>query len=157
MKALALASLLTFVAPLPAVAQPSVGGPLDRLGLEPVLVLFYADTLGLTKEQRASVELQFREAKKRYQTLSLDLSRETSKLAELVGNSAAAETAVMAQLDRVLDIERQIKHSNLVCAVRVRRHLTSAQVERLEGLEVPPPPPPPPPPGAARRPSPSTP
>lgn len=152
MKTSILTCLLALVVTSPAMAQMFRTGPIERFGLEPFLARYYADKLDLTREQRAFVDEQIRETKQRYASLNAELQRETARMSVLIEKPGVAEQEVLGQLDRVLDLERQIKRVNVTCSFRVRQRLTAAQVALLRNVEVPPPPPPPPPPGPAPRP-----
>ncbi len=151
MKALVLTSVLSLAAAAQAVAQVSVG-PIERFGLEPFLARFYADRLDLTKEQRVFIDEQLKGAKLRYEGLNAELQREAARLSAIFEKPGAGEQEVLAQLDRVLDLERQIKRANVACSFRIRQRLTPAQIALLREVPVPPPPPPPPPPPGAARP-----
>jgi Spy/CpxP family protein refolding chaperone len=122
--------------------------PMKRALLEPVMALHYGDQIGLSKSQRASIDEDLRQAKAQFSEIQAQLDREMSHLNGLLEAPELQEQEAIAQLDRVLNLERAIKRVNLLCALRVRAQLTRAQREKLRTLELPPPPPPPPPPPA---------
>ena len=120
--------------------------PMKRTLVEPVMALYYAEEIGLTEEQRGAIERQLKEAKAKFGLLERKLEAENQLLFRLVENPASSEQKVVAQMDRVLAVERDIKVTNLLSSWRVRRLLSVAQRERLMSMSIPPPPPPPPPP-----------
>jgi Spy/CpxP family protein refolding chaperone len=56
---------------------------------------------------------------------------EAQKLNELVQESKVDEAATVAQVDRVLDVERQIKRAHMGLLVRIKNTLTPEQQRRL--------------------------
>jgi Spy/CpxP family protein refolding chaperone len=64
----------------------------------------------------------------------------------LKSNSVNEQTA-LAQLDKVLDLEREIKHLHFGLAVRIKNQLTPEQQEQLQRMMPPHPPRVPAPPG----------
>lgn len=120
--------------------------PMKRTLVEPVMALFYADEIGLTEEQRNTIQRQLKEARTRFGVLERRLEAENKVLYGLIERADASEQAVVEQMDRVLAAEREIKVANLLSSWRVRQLLSVEQREKLMGLRIPPPPPPPPPP-----------
>ncbi len=114
--------------------------PMKRTLVEPVMALYYAEEIGLTEEQRGAIERQLKEAKAKFGLLERKLEAENQLLFRLVENPASSEQKVVAQMDRVLAVERDIKVTNLLSSWRVRRLLSVAQRERLMSMSIPPPP-----------------
>jgi hypothetical protein len=135
--------LLAAGAGLQGQTPPPASAALERFRVEPVLVRYYAERIGATAEQLRFIEGELRETSMRYGPLQDQLHRELSSLVELTDRPSTTDEELLAQLDRVLDAERAIKRLNLLCSARVRRRLTSRQVELLRGVDIPPPPPPP--------------
>jgi len=129
--------------------------PMKRALLEPVMALRYADEIGLSKSQRASIEEELRRAKSDFSELQAQLDREMLRLHQMLEQPELQENEAIAQLDRVLDLERRIKRVNLLCALRVRGQLDREQRVKLQTLDLPPPPPPPPPPHVPQPPAPA--
>jgi hypothetical protein len=143
MKTLLLVALGCLFPVLPCGAQDQRVDPVERFRVEPILAQYYADKLGLTADQRSFIAEQLRDARQHFEVMQLELQREMRATETLLDGAAPDEGQLLAQLDRVLEVERRIKRLNLVCALRVRRHLTPAQVTLLRQQKVPPPPPPP--------------
>jgi len=119
--------------------------PMKRALVEPIMALTYAEEIGLSASQRAAIEDELDTAKMKFRTLEEKLSAETATMFELLNRPTVSEKEALEQLDRILELEKQIKQVNLLCSLRVRMHLKPAQRERLMQLPLPPPPPPPPP------------
>jgi Spy/CpxP family protein refolding chaperone len=62
------------------------------------------------------------------------LSDESEKLAALVKQEPVDEQVVLAQLDKVLNAEREIKRTQLSLAIQIRNNLTPEQRARLTEL-----------------------
>ncbi len=148
--ALAGAALAAAAPPNPPISPKVVMDPIERFRIEPIMAKIYAKEAQLSEGQRAFVARQLEEAQKAWRDLQASADSEKGKLSTLIETPDVTEARLMAQLDRLLDIERQIKHANLACAFRVRQQLTPAQVARLREMELPPPPPPPPAPAAPK-------
>ena len=129
--------------------------PMKRALLEPVMALHYGDAIGLSRSQRASIEEELRRAKSEFSELQAQLDREMLRLHQLLEQPELEEQNAIAQLDRILDLERRIKRVNLLCALRVRGQLDQEQRVKLQTLDLPPPPPPPPPPHVPHPPGPA--
>jgi hypothetical protein len=140
------AGLASASPPHPPVSPKQIQDPIERLRIEAIMAKAYAKEIGLNESQRAFVVSQLELAQKAWQDLRGKVESEQARLSTLIGTPDATEAQIADQLDRLLDLERQIKRANLVCAVRVRRQLTAAQVSKLGEMELPPPPPPPAPP-----------
>ena len=59
---------------------------------------------------------------------------EQEKLHQLLGEPTVAEAAVLAQVDRVLDLERNVKRLHLTTLVRIKNALTPEQQKQLMDL-----------------------
>jgi Spy/CpxP family protein refolding chaperone len=98
------------------------------------LVMQHQRELGLTAQQRTSIT----EAIKALQAGVVDhqwqLQDEQQKLHELLVGPAVAEAAVLAQVDRVLELERNVKRLHMVMLVRIKNTLTPEQQEKLKEL-----------------------
>jgi Spy/CpxP family protein refolding chaperone len=136
--ALGLAALLPAAlgAQVPTPAPPMMKHPasFEDLLFPPELVMQYLRELKLTAQQRTTIT----EAIKALQAGVVDpqwqMQDEQQKLHELLGKAVVEEAAVLAQVDKVLELERSIKRLHLVMLVRVKNALTPEQQEQLMGL-----------------------
>jgi Spy/CpxP family protein refolding chaperone len=124
----------------PALAQPGPDEPLrgrDRIQellVPPDLIMRQQSKLNLTDDQEAAILKEIREAQSRFTELQWVLQREMDSLVDLVRVPNADEPKVIAQLDRALDAEREIKKARLVMGLRIRNVLTPEQLTTLERL-----------------------
>ena len=87
--------------------------------------------LQLDKEQRSYMVKQIQETQSEYTSLQWQLQDEVGRLSGLLENAESPERDVLRQLDKVLDLEKAIKRSHLLLAVRMKNRLTEEQRTKL--------------------------
>jgi Spy/CpxP family protein refolding chaperone len=141
---LALVLALTTLVPaaldaqLPTPDHPSLRmkhpASVEGLLFPPELVMQHQRELNLTAQQRTTIT----EATKALQSGVVDhqwqLQDEQQKLHELLARPTVEEAAVLAQVDRVLELERNVKRLHLATLVRIKNALTPEQQEQLRGI-----------------------
>lgn len=105
--------------------------PLAGAYFPPELVLMARDRIALTQEQQEAIRAMVEKAQPRSEELRVKLEREAAALGALVKQERADETAVLAQLDKVLDVEREVKHLHVGLAVAIKNLLTPDQQAKL--------------------------
>lgn len=113
------------------------GGPeraLQRFLFPPELVMRNQAALGLTEEQKEVILKEISEAQLQFTEARWKLQGEMEKLTELARGGGATEADILTQLDSVLDIERQIKRTQLVLSFRIRNVLNAEQRQILREL-----------------------
>jgi Spy/CpxP family protein refolding chaperone len=100
----------------------------------PDLIVKYHDQIGLTDDQGASLKTAFEDAQQRVQGLQQQMQQESKKLADLAKPEKVDEKAVVAQADKILDLEREIKHAQLSLLVVIKNTLTAGQQSKLKEL-----------------------
>jgi hypothetical protein len=108
--------------------------PLAGAFFPPELVMKNQQVIGLSADQRAAIVRAVQETQPRFIEAQWQLEAETAALAELVRGERVDEPRVLQQIDRVLDLERQIKRSQIELLVRIKNQLTSEQQQRLARL-----------------------
>jgi Spy/CpxP family protein refolding chaperone len=118
----------------PHPSMPKHAASFEELLFPPELVMQHQRELALTPQQRTTIT----EAVKALQAGVVDqqwqIQDEQQKLHELMARPTVEEAAVLAQVDRVLDLERSIKRLHLVMLVRIKNTLTPDQQERLKAV-----------------------
>src|SRR5512138_3674543 len=89
-------------------AQQPANDPLGEAFFPPELVMQHQQTIGLTEQQKTFLKTTLRKAQTQFTELQWQLSDESEKLAALVKQEPVDEQAVLAQLDKVLNAEREI-------------------------------------------------
>jgi Spy/CpxP family protein refolding chaperone len=100
----------------------------------PELVMQHQQALRLTPEQRTSITQGIRDLQIKVVELQWKMQDEAQKLTELVQGSKVDETQTLAQVDRVLGIEREIKRAHMALLVRIKNQLAPEQQDTLAVL-----------------------
>lgn len=111
-------------------AQPESGPGLDAFARNfypPEMIMRNQEALQLTDEQGAYFKTELRKAQMTFTELQWKLQDETEKLMKLSGASQLDEQAILAQLEKVLTAERDVKRTQLSLLVRLKNKLTPAQ------------------------------
>ncbi len=125
-------SLLTF-----GIAQEANQPPrpetdrLQQLLVSPELVMRNQKAIGLTEEQQAAILNEISTTQSEFTELRWKLQEQVDALVSLLQKADADEATVLAQLDRVLDLETRMKRTRFIMAFRVKSHLTEEQVRML--------------------------
>jgi Spy/CpxP family protein refolding chaperone len=126
--------LLLALAASPAVAQ---GGPepdFARYLFPPELVMRYQQRIGLRAEQRTTITDAIQQLQSKMINEQWRMQEETQKLGQLLQTTPVSESAVLAQVDRVLSIERDVKRAHMALLVRIKNTLTREQQAALKAL-----------------------
>jgi len=107
---------------------------LSEIMIPPQLILQHADDLGLDPGQREFVQSQLEQVQAKFPELQQDLQQEMAALRDLLGQEHPDEQKALAQLDKVLDREREIKRAQLSLALTIRSKLTAEQLGHLRDL-----------------------
>ena len=131
---LALATLMLSASTVLRAQQPGGQDPIGANLFPPELVMQHQQEIGLTDEQRSYITGEIQQAQKRATDLQWQLQREVETMAGLLQHDTVDEARTMAQLDRVLAAEREIKRIQLTLVVRIKNRLTPDQRARLTAL-----------------------
>lgn len=128
--------LLPLVAWLVLGAAPALpqDDPFAGALFPPDVVLRHSSDLGVDPAQFAAIKEEVRKAQSYFLDHELDLQAEMGKLRKLVEPASVDEAAVLAQLDRVLALEREIKRAQVGMLVRIKNLLRPEQLHRLAAL-----------------------
>jgi Spy/CpxP family protein refolding chaperone len=137
MKGIAAAlSLALFLAvPLRSESPAEVPDPLARYLYPPDKVMSHAQEIGLEEAQRNAIRQEVQKVQHRFIDLQFAMETEMERMVKLVQERTADEAKVLAQLDRILALEKEIKRTQIGLLVRVRNLLTAAQQARLTQLQ----------------------
>lgn len=130
----ALAALLLSATSQLRAQQPAGSDPIAANLFPPELVMQHQQEIGLTDEQRSFIVSEIQQAQQRATTQQWQLQREVETMAELLRHDTVDEARTIAQLDRVLAAEREIKRIQITLVVRIRNRLTADQRARLTAL-----------------------
>jgi len=130
---LALCSTLSCLTALAQLQQPG-DDPIAQSLFPPELVMRYHEEINLNEAQTKAIKEAIQKAQGRFLDLQWEMQSETGKLALLLKARPVDESAVLAQLDRVLAQEREVKRAQISLLVRIKNVLTDAQQSKLMEL-----------------------
>src|SRR6266540_2962344 len=112
-------------------AQTPPADPLAENLFPPELVLLHQSDIGLSGEQRKALIADVQKAQERFSDLQQLLQKEVDALGTLLKRELVDEKAALAQFDKVLSQEREVKRAHLSLALGIRSKLTREQQEKL--------------------------
>jgi Spy/CpxP family protein refolding chaperone len=113
---------------------PAAGDELAQNLFAPEVVLKYRQEIGLDDSQSKSLKELVQKAQARFLDVQWDMQSEATKLGALLRAPRIEETAAIAQADKVLGMERQVKEAQLSLLIRIKNLLTPAQQDKLAEL-----------------------
>jgi Spy/CpxP family protein refolding chaperone len=118
----------------PNAPNPPNPDPLAHLMFPPDLIMGHARQLGLTDEQKAFMRSEIQKTTISFHELQWKLQDQMELLHETMKATSVNEQQALAQLDKVLEIEREIKRLHIGLAVRLKNRLTPEQQEQLHKM-----------------------
>src|SRR6266849_46470 len=115
-------------------AQQPDQDPIGQSFFAPELVIQHQEAVGLSAEQKEYLKAEIRQAQLKFTELQWKLQDEMEKLVTLVKQPRVDEQQVLAQLERVLAAEREIKRAQVTLLVRIKNKLTGEQQGKLSEL-----------------------
>jgi Spy/CpxP family protein refolding chaperone len=135
MKIITLIALLSTAFRLAAADKPAAQtDPLAGAFFPPEVVLMAGEQIGLTQEQREAFRARVEKTQPRSNELTERLTRETAALSALARQAHVDEAALSAQLDKVLDAERDLKHLHVGLLAWIKNLLTPEQQAKLKEI-----------------------
>ena len=113
--------------------QPAPDPVADNL-FPPELVLANQKAIGLDDAQRNYLRAEVLKAQTRFTELQFQLQEAMESLVGLLKQTPVDEVQVMAQLDKVLNAEREVKRTQIALMVRIKNKLTPEQQSRLRKM-----------------------
>jgi Spy/CpxP family protein refolding chaperone len=126
-----LALLIFLAAPSSARAQQSEPDPMAQNFFAPDLVMQHQEAIRLTEEQKTYLKSEIREAQLKFTESQFKLQDEMEKMLALAKQPHVEEKDALAQLEKVLMIEREIKRLQVTLLVRIKNKLTPEQQSKL--------------------------
>jgi Spy/CpxP family protein refolding chaperone len=115
--------------PQPAQRPPD---PIAENLFAPELVIRYAQEIGLTDEQKEALKPEVEKAQARLKELQPQIQQEVQAGAALLKEERPDTEKVLAQLDKVLAVEREMKRLQLTLLIAIKSKLTAAQQTHLQ-------------------------
>jgi Spy/CpxP family protein refolding chaperone len=115
-------------------AQQPDQDPIGQSFFAPELVIQHQEAIGLSVEQRDYLKTEIRQVQLKFTELQWKLQDEMEKLVTLVKQPHVDEQQALAQLEKVLAAEREIKKEQVTLLVRIKNKLTAEQQGKLSEL-----------------------
>jgi Spy/CpxP family protein refolding chaperone len=132
-------TLLSLIATACAFAQqterPKPGAdPIGNSFFSPELVMQNQEAIGLDDEQKTYLKNEIRQAQVKFTDWQWKLQDEMEKMSSVVKQPHIDEQQALAELDKVLAIEREIKRQQVTLMLRIKNKLTPDQQSKLTDL-----------------------
>jgi Spy/CpxP family protein refolding chaperone len=108
--------------------------PIGEALFPPELVMQNQQAIGLSDQQKESLKNELRQAQQQFTDLQWKLQDEVEHMAKLVSPNTVDEKQVLAQLENVLNAEREVKRRQITLLVRIKNLLTAEQQGKLRTL-----------------------
>lgn len=114
--------------------RPPGGDKIGRAFFPPELVMRYQRAINLTPDQQNTIREEMRKAMPRFTELQWQLSAEEETLEALARMDSPDEKQLLAQFDKLMLVESELKRVRFALLVRLRAILTPDQQQKLEEL-----------------------
>ena len=122
--------------PQPAVPHsPAAAQAPDPIGenlFPPELVIQHKQELALTEEQKAYIKTEAIAASTRFNELQWQMQDEVEAMISLMKATSIDEQKVLAQMDKILDLEWEVKRTQMRLSIRIKNKLTPDQQMKLQ-------------------------
>jgi Spy/CpxP family protein refolding chaperone len=108
--------------------------PIAQNLFPPELVMKYSQEINLDEGQAKTLKETIQKAQTKFLDMQWDMQSEVGKLVQLLKARPVDENAVLAQVDQVLNREREIKKTQISLLIRIKNLLTDAQQNKLTEL-----------------------
>jgi Spy/CpxP family protein refolding chaperone len=135
--ALLICACVSASAPAPVFAETEAApsdDPFAKYLFPPERVMSHAIEIGLDDAQKTAIKNEAQKAQHRFLDLQFEMQGESEKLIRLLEEKQVNEASVLAEVDRVLGIEKEIKKAQISLLVRIKNVLTPAQQAKLSEL-----------------------
>ena len=120
---------------LPAARAESPGDdPIAQQLFPPELVMKHGQDIGLDETQRAAMKQAIQAAQAKFLDAQWDMQAASQKMVRLLQAHPIDEPAVLAQADKVMGLEREVKRTQLSLLIRIKNLLTEAQQAKLADM-----------------------
>ena len=114
---------------------PRPPDPIAQNLFPPELVMQNRQALGLSEEQKAAIKDELMKASARFNDLNWQMQDEMETMANLTRGTTVDEQRVLAELDKILNIEREVKRTQISLSIRLKNKLTAEQQSQLQQLQ----------------------
>ena len=112
-------------------SPPHPDDPLSRYLFPPELVMQQQQAIGLKPEQRTAITRAIKDFQGKVLDLQWQMQEETGRFGELLDKPLVDQAAALAQIDKVLAVEREVKRAHIGLLIQIKNQLTAEQQARL--------------------------
>ncbi len=115
------------------------GPPADPVAANlfpPELVMQYQSEIKLTEDQRNALMAEIQKTQSRLVDLQDRLQKEVEAFGILLKKDEVDEQSALAQLDKVLNEEREVKRAHLALVLGIKNKLTTEQAVKLREIKI---------------------
>jgi Spy/CpxP family protein refolding chaperone len=116
--------------------QQQPNDPIGEALFPPELVMQHQQAIGLSEDQKNFLKAEIRKAQARFTDLQWQLQDEAERLASLLRQDQTDEQQTLAQLDKILGVEREIKRAQFTLLIQIKNKLTPEQRARLTEIKI---------------------
>lgn len=113
---------------------PPPPDPLSDSIFPPDMIMQHQRELALTDDQKTFMRGEIQRTTTRFNELQWQLQDQMEALIETVKGNSINEQLALAQLDKVLESEREIKRLHMELAIRIKNKLTADQQMKLQTI-----------------------
>ena len=138
MRRIAFASTLFLLAGVQCIwaqQQQPGGDPIGDNFIPPELIMQHQQEIGLSPDQKTYINAELQKAQTRFNELQWQLAGEMETMASLVKQEKVDEAQTLAQLDKILNLEREIKRTHIALVIRIKNRLSAEQQTRLQEMK----------------------
>lgn len=118
----------------PRMPPPPPPDMLNNSVFPPDVIMEHQRELALTEQQKAFMRGEINKTSTVFNDLQWQLQDAMEALRDTMKVDQVNEQLALAQLDKVLDAEREIKKLHMALAIRIKNNLTADQVQKLMNL-----------------------
>ena len=118
----------------PQQPPPSPDDPFADAMFPPEMIMSHQHELGLSDQQKQFMRGEINRTTTRFNELQWQLQDAMEALHETMKSNPVNEQQALAQLDKVLDSEREIKRLHIELAIRIKNQLTPEQQMKLQQM-----------------------
>ena len=109
--------------------------PFARYLYPPDRVISHAMEIGLDDAQKTSIKNEVQKVQSKFLDLQFEMQGESEKMTRLLQEKPVNEASVLAEVDRILGVEKELKKAQISLLVRIKNLLTPAQQAKLAEIQ----------------------
>jgi Spy/CpxP family protein refolding chaperone len=113
-------------------AIQSEGDQLERDLYPPELIMRSQGSVGLTEEQRKAIRENMQQCMTKFTDLQWQAGAQADVVSGLLKGERIDEAKVLAEVDKLVDMENQIKRLRLAALIKIKNLLTPEQQKKLD-------------------------